>query len=99
MKYNYHTHTSRCFHAVGTDEEYVVEAINAGFDEIGFADPCPMPVPKSVLREECPRFWEVRMALDETEDYVNTLLDMRREYKNDIKAIVDRYIVSFDELM
>ena len=41
MKYNYHTHTSRCFHAVGTDEEYVVEAINAGFDEIGFSDHSP----------------------------------------------------------
>ena len=32
MKYNYHTHTSRCFHARGTDEEYVLAAIEAGFD-------------------------------------------------------------------
>ena len=38
MKYNYHTHTSRCFHAKGKDEEYVLAAIEAGFDEIGFAD-------------------------------------------------------------
>lgn len=84
---NYHTHTYRCGHASPDHERaYIEAAIKAGFDEIGFADHCPMPVPKSVLREECPRFWEVRMALDETEDYVNTLLDMRREYKNDIKV-------------
>ena len=29
-KYNYHTHTKRCGHAVGEDEEYVIAAINNG---------------------------------------------------------------------
>lgn len=38
MKYNYHTHTTLCNHAKGENEEYVLAAIEAGFDEIGFAD-------------------------------------------------------------
>ena len=35
---NYHTHTSRCGHAIGTDEQYVIEAIKAGFQTLGFTD-------------------------------------------------------------
>ena len=38
IDYNYHTHTFRCGHAYGTDEEFVLEAINQGFRFIGFAD-------------------------------------------------------------
>ena len=33
MKYNYHTHTARCFHAKGEDEEYVLDG---GDDEYVF---------------------------------------------------------------
>lgn len=36
--FNYHTHTFRCGHAVGTDEEYVLSAINAGYKILGFSD-------------------------------------------------------------
>ena len=32
MYYNYHTHTTRCFHAGGEDEEYVEKAIENGED-------------------------------------------------------------------
>lgn len=34
FKKNYHTHTFRCNHAIGTDEEYVHEAIAGGFDTL-----------------------------------------------------------------
>ena len=30
-KYNFHSHTTRCGHAQGTDEEYVIAAIKEGF--------------------------------------------------------------------
>ena len=43
MKCNYHTHTMRCHHAVGEDEAYVLAALEAGFDELGFADHAPWP--------------------------------------------------------
>lgn len=41
MKANYHTHTTRCQHAKGSDEDYVLSAIKAGYDELGFSDHAP----------------------------------------------------------
>lgn len=41
--YNYHTHTFRCGHAQGTDEEYVLEAIKGGIKRLGFSDHVILP--------------------------------------------------------
>ena len=38
MKTNYHTHTTRCVHATGSDEDYVLSAIKGGYQELGFSD-------------------------------------------------------------
>ena len=35
---NYHSHTFRCGHATGTDEEYAKAAFDAGFKVLGFSD-------------------------------------------------------------
>ena len=43
LKYCYHTHTSRCGHANGEDEEYVVNAIKAGIKRLGFSDHVILP--------------------------------------------------------
>ena len=83
---NYHTHTLRCGHASMEDErEYVEAAIKAGFSELGFADHTPMPIPIDMDPADCARFLGIRMAISQTEDYVNKLLALREEYKNDIK--------------
>ena len=83
---NYHTHTLRCGHASMEDErEYIEAAIKAGFCELGFADHTPMPIPIDMDPAECARFLGIRMAMTQTEDYVNKLLALRAEYKNDIK--------------
>ena len=83
---NYHTHTFRCGHASMEDErEYVEAAIRAGFCELGFADHCPMPLPIDADPADCARFMGIRMRVKETDDYVNKLLALREEYKNDIK--------------
>ena len=34
QKFNYHTHTTRCGHAQGSDESYVLEAIKNGYTHI-----------------------------------------------------------------
>ena len=31
MRTNYHTHTTRCLHATGSDEEFVLSAIKGGY--------------------------------------------------------------------
>lgn len=41
MKENFHTHTPRCHHATGTDEAYVLAALESGFSRLGFADHAP----------------------------------------------------------
>ena len=38
---NYHTHTPRCRHAQGTEEEYAQAAVNAGMEILGFSDHTP----------------------------------------------------------
>ena len=43
LKNNYHTHTTRCGHAVGSDEEYVISAIKAGYQTLGFSDHIMLP--------------------------------------------------------
>ena len=93
---NYHTHTTRCGHASGSEREYIENAIKAGFSELGFSDHAPMPYGNGHVSG-------IRMSLEQTEDYVNTLLDLRREYEKDIKihigfeaeyypAVFDRFI-------
>ena len=52
MKTNFHTHTARCGHASGRDEEYVQSAIRGGYRVLGFADHNPWPLctsPRSPL--------------------------------------------------
>ena len=93
---NYHTHTARCNHAKGTEREYIENAIRVGFLELGFSDHAPMPFDNGYKSM-------IRMSVDEIDDYVNTLLDLRREYEKDIKihigfeaeyfpAVFDRFI-------
>ena len=41
MRANYHTHTPRCRHAVGSEREYIEQAIEAGMEILGFSDHTP----------------------------------------------------------
>ena len=74
---NYHTHTIRCGHAVGTEEEYVLAAIEAGMEELGFADHSPQPYKDGFVSG-------IRMPVDGVEEYVEKLLALREKYKDRI---------------
>ena len=80
MSFNLHTHTTRCNHASGTDEEYVLQAIQNGYDVIGFSDHAPYSVPqghKSGFRIPC----------DKAQDYADSIRTLQERYKGviDIK--------------
>ena len=42
-KYNFHSHTYRCGHAKGEDEEYIVNAIDANYSYFGVSDHVMFP--------------------------------------------------------
>lgn len=75
---NYHSHTSRCHHATGTQREYVEKAIEAGYKIWGFSDHTPYPFDNGYVSG-------IRMLPEELEGYVRETLDLRDEYKDDIE--------------
>ena len=87
MKVNYHTHTPRCQHAKGQPEEYVLAAIEQGFDTLGFADHTPNNystgfVPTMRMRaEELPDYVaDVRAAAEKYKDKIRVLCGLEAEY-------------------
>lgn len=75
---NLHTHTWRCNHASGTEREYVENALTAGLEILGFSDHSPYIFPGGY-------YSHFRMKLDQLEDYVKTVLSLRREYAGRIQ--------------
>lgn len=96
MLLNLHTHTPRCNHARGDEREYIERAIQAGFHTLGFSDHSPMPFDGDYYSGYRMRPWE-------TEGYVSRLLELREEYKNDIRVLIgfeaEYYPAYFDRLI
>ena len=78
MKTNFHTHTFRCKHAVGTDEEYVKAAIEGGFDVLGFADHAAWDFPTGYV-SHC------RMTAAQWPEYRDSVLHLKEKYAGQIK--------------
>lgn len=74
---NLHSHTTRCGHAVGTEEEYVKSAIRNGFSVLGFSDHTPMP-----LVYDLPVGG--RMHPDARFEYIDCIHALRDKYKDQI---------------
>lgn len=94
MNVNYHTHTTRCKHATGTDEEYVKHAVNNQFIKLGFSDHVPFPI--------VPNFEStIRMDADQTKDYIASLNTLKTRYQVQIEILVgyemEYYKDSFEE--
>ncbi len=70
-------HTTRCNHAMGSEEEYILNAIKAGFDEVGFA--CHSP-----WEFEAGYRSHMRMQPDELDDYILKILELRDKYSDQI---------------
>ena len=73
---NIHTHTYRCGHAKGTDEEYVLAAIEAGIKFLAFSDHIGFPgMSQKGIRQEA----------DMVDDYVSSLTALKEKYKDQIE--------------
>ena len=96
MLANYHTHTMRCRHARGNEEEYIRAALQAGMKELGFSDHAPQPFKGSY-------YSKMRMYPWQLEEYVQTLQELRQEYAGQIDIHIgletEYYPDLFDELL
>lgn len=76
--FNLHTHTKRCRHATGNDEDYVQRAIANGYDLIGFSDHAPYIFPNRHKSG-------FRMKLKQTKNYADSINSLKNKYKSDIE--------------
>lgn len=77
MTYNYHAHTARCGHATGTEEEYILRAIEGGITHMGFSDHVPFIFP------DCSQSY-YRIPMEQAQDYISTLRALREKYRSQI---------------
>lgn len=95
IKENWHTHTKRCGHAIGTDEEYVQAAIQAGIQVLGFSDHAayiePFP-PERMNYEQVPEYMEsIRSLKEKYKDQIEIHLGMEVEYYPDQWDTLSKY--------
>lgn len=96
MDYNFHTHTTRCRHASGSDEEYIKCAIEAGIKHLGFSDHAPFIFPDGFENS-------YRVPMREGESYVSDIKALREKYADRIEISIglemEYYPDYFDEML
>ncbi len=85
---NYHTHTKRCGHATGEDEEYVLEAIGKGCTKLGFSDHAMLPGYSEPY---------VRGEYSEFSGYVESIRKLQAKYRDQIDIYLGIEAESFPE--
>ena len=87
---NYHSHTWRCKHANGTEEEYVKKAVETGYSVFGFADHSPWPY-RSDFESR------IRMRVEQFPDYLKTIRGLAEKYREQIFIPVGLECAAFPE--
>lgn len=83
---NYHTHTKRCGHATGEDEEYIMEALGHGLRYLGFSDHAMLPGFSEPYK---------RGEFDLFDDYVKSINTLKEKYKEQITVYLGYEAESF----
>lgn len=89
---NYHTHTARCHHAMGTDEDYVQVAIQEGYTTLGFSDHACWHYASNFRPH-------IRMLETEFEGYQKSILDLKHTYQDQIEILCGMEAEYFPEYM
>lgn len=74
IKTNWHTHTKRCGHAIGEDEDYVKAAIEGGLKTLGFSD-------HAAYKTQVPT---ERMNISQVGEYMASIRSLKEKYKDQI---------------
>jgi len=88
IRNNYHTHTFRCGHAIGNDEEYVLEGIALGLNTLGFSDHIML---KNLHQTN------VRGEYELTEGYFLSIRSLQEKYKDRINIKLGFEAEAFEE--
>jgi histidinol-phosphatase (PHP family) len=95
MFIDYHTHHVRCGHATGQLEEYVLQGIEIGLDQLGLSDHMPL------LHVDPATYYSgMAMPMDELPKYVEECLYLREKYKDQIDiriGLEGDYIEGYEE--
>ena len=75
---NYHTHTHRCNHAIGREEDYVKEALKAGLKILGWADHTPYTFTGGY-------YSHFRMRPIQLPGYIQTIEELKKKYDGQIE--------------
>ncbi len=93
---NYHAHTTRCNHAIGTMQEYVESAVQRGLKIFGFSDHTPQYFPGDY-------YTFMRMRTYELPEYCMEVRRLQREYRGQIQIHagleVEYYPAIWDQLL
>lgn len=85
IKNNYHTHVKYCNHAKGDVEDYVLKAIELGFNEIGITDHAPI-LESFMTSEEYKHNWcHENMKMDIVIEYLDKIKKCQEKYSDKIK--------------
>jgi|LAHS01.1.fsa_nt_gb histidinol-phosphatase (PHP family) len=76
LDYTYHSHTARCGHACGTDEEYVKKAIEGKYKILGFSDHIMLP------NRSQPH---MRGDFDLAAGYIKSVRDLQKKYAKQLE--------------
>lgn len=94
---NYHTHTKRCGHALGEDEDFVSGALEIGITELGFSDHVPL---KGLT------FPRMRQDYEAFDDYKNSIENLQKKYADKIKLhlgyeaeYVPQFLPQYEEML
>lgn len=76
---NYHTHTQRCGHAAGTEEDYVRAALCGTWQVLGFSDHVPWPYESGFTNPG------VRMPVEALPEHIAVLRKLREQYSGQLR--------------
>lgn len=77
MKTDLHNHTFYCNHAEGTMDEYVLRAIELGYNIFGFADHAPLDYDQGY-----------RMSVEQMDEYEKTVRKLAKDYLDKIDILL-----------
>ncbi len=89
---NYHTHTPRCNHAEGTEQEYAEAALKAGLQILGFSDHSPYRFPVTY-------YSSFRMRPEQYPGYVAAVENLKKAYSGRLEIFLGLEMEYYPKLL